>query len=253
MEMHPFTIAPCALSVPRVYLEVPLVSGAILSLDERAAHHVVRVMRLRPGDGIIVFNGQGGDYEAVLERGAPPQVRIGKFIARDAESSLSVHLAQGIARGERMDYAIQKAVELGVSTIIPLITEFCVATIPKEREEKRMAHWRGGIIAACEQSGRTRVPRLAAPLKFYPWLPTAQASLKLMFDPYATRLLAQLPAPEGDILLLIGPEGGLSDPETEAAQQVGFTAVQLGPRMLRTETAPVAALAAVQTMWGDLG
>lgn len=251
MSTSSFTIAPCALHIPRVYLPAVLASGATVAMDERSSHHVVRVLRLRPGDRLIVFDGQGGDYEAVLGRGSPPQITVGKFIARAAESNLPVQLAQGIARGERMDYAIQKAVELGVSAIIPLLTEFCVVNIHKERTDKRMAHWRGIIIAACEQCGRTRLPLLAPPVKFDHWIAHAQAGVKLIFDPYAAQHLSHLPRPASDILLLIGPEGGLSDTENHAARQAGFTSVQLGPRMLRTETAPVAALAALQALWGD--
>ena len=248
-------IGPCSLSVPRIYLPVPLATGATVTLDKQTAQHVVRVLRLRAGETLILFNGEGGEFEATLdcaERHAAT-VKIGRFIARSAESKLVVTLAQGISRGERMDYAIQKAVELGVTHIVPLFTEFCVVNIQKEREEKRLAHWQGIIIAACEQCGRNIIPTLSAPLNFKHWLADASASLKLLFDPYATQHLAQLASPSGDVIILIGPEGGLSDGETAAAKQAGFSAVQLGPRMLRTETAPVAALAAVQTLWGDLG
>lgn len=254
-KSHPYTIEPCCLSIPRIYLPVPLQSAALVTLDKQAAQHVTRVLRMKPGAPLIVFNGEGGEYTATLTeegRGAAV-VKIGEFIARDAESKLCVRLAQGISRGERMDYAIQKAVELGVTQIIPLFTEFCVVNMKEERAEKRLAHWQGVAISACEQCGRTRVPEILASRPLYEWLAQAQANLKLVFDPYSTQHLAQLPRPSGDITILIGPEGGLSDTETRAAIKSGFTAVQLGPRMLRTETAPVAALAAVQTLWGDLG
>ncbi len=257
-ETRNYSIEPCQLSIPRIYLPIPLHTGELVMLDKQAAQHVTRVLRMKPGAPLIVFNGQGGEYTATLmqeSRGAAG-VKIGEFIARDAESKLSVRLAQGISRGERMDYAIQKAVELGVMQIIPLFTEFCVVNMKEERAEKRVAHWQGVAISACEQCGRTRVPEVLAPRPLHEWFAQAQASLKLVFDPYSTQHLAHLAhlaPPAGDITILIGPEGGLSDTESRAAIKSGFTAVQLGPRMLRTETAPVAALAAVQTLWGDLG
>lgn len=254
-DIQPYTIESCCLSIPRIYLSVPLHKAALVALDRQSAQHVTRVLRMKPGAALIVFNGQGGEYAATLEseqRGTAT-IKIGDFIARDAESKLSVQLAQGISRGERMDYAIQKAVELGVAQIVPLFTEFCVVNMKEERAEKRLAHWQGIAISACEQCGRTRVPEILVPRSLHEWLAQTQANLKLVFDPYGTQRLAQLPPPAGDIALLIGPEGGLSDAETRAAIKSGFTAVQLGPRMLRTETAPVAALAAVQTLWGDLG
>lgn len=254
-DIQPCTIESCCLSIPRIYLSVPLHKAALVALDRQSAQHVTRVLRMKPGAALIVFNGQGGEYAATLEseqRGTAT-IKIGDFIVRDAESKLSVQLAQGISRGERMDYAIQKAVELGVAQIVPLFTEFCVVNMKEERAEKRLAHWQGIAISACEQCGRTRVPEILVPRSLHEWLAQTQANLKLVFDPYGTQHLAQLSPPAGDIALLIGPEGGLSDAETRAAIKSGFTAVQLGPRMLRTETAPVAALAAVQTLWGDLG
>jgi 16S rRNA (uracil1498-N3)-methyltransferase len=254
-KSHSCTIEPCRLSIPRIYLPVPLQSAALVALDKQAAQHVTRVLRMKPGAPLIVFNGEGGEYAATLteEGRGGATVKIAEFIVRDAESKLCVQLAQGISRGERMDYAIQKAVELGVAQIIPLFTEFCVVNMKEERAEKRLAHWQGVAISACEQCGRTRVPEILAPRPLHEWLAQTQANLKLVFDPYSKQHLAQLAPPSGDITILIGPEGGLSDAETKAAVKSGFTAVQLGPRMLRTETAPVAALAAVQTLWGDLG
>ena len=223
-------------------------------LDARATQHVVRALRLKPGALLMLFNGAGGEYAAILQptSGATAKVLVGDFIARDAESPLTVTLAQAISRGERMDYAIQKAVELGVSHIQPLVTEFCVVKIHQERVDKRLAHWQGIIISACEQCGRTRVPTIGAPAPYPSWLAGCASAVKLVLDPYAAQGLSHLPPPAGDITLLIGPEGGLSDTELAQAQHAGFIPVRLGARMLRTETAPVAALAAVQTLWGDL-
>lgn len=246
--------SPCRLGVPRIYTDLPLQLAETISLPKQSSQHLVRVLRLKPGAELILFNGQGGEYAARLERieqGKTAVLVLEKFNDRDAESQLITTLALGISRGERMDYAIQKAVELGVSHIVPLFTQFCVVSIGKEREEKRLAHWRGIITSACEQSGRTRLADITAPQALYDWLTQPQTGLKLLFDPYTDQRLSELPKPTSDVCILIGPEGGLSDTETAAAQQAGFIAVQLGPRMLRTETAPVAALSAIQTLWGD--
>lgn len=249
-----FVSEVCSIEVPRIYLPVPLQSGAEVMLDARASQHVLRALRLKPGAALILFNGAGGEYAATLQdvSGGAAKAALGDFIARDAESPLTVTLAQAISRGERMDYAIQKAVELGVAHIQPLVTEFCVVKIHQERVDKRLAHWQGIIISACEQCGRTRVPAISAPAHLARWMAACSSSVKLVLDPYATQGLSQLPQPAADITLLIGPEGGLSDTELAQAQHAGFIPVRLGARMLRTETAPVAALAAVQTLWGDL-
>ncbi len=243
------------VTAPRIYFPLPLRSGATVTLDKQAAQHVLRVLRLHLGDALALFNGQPvnhhyGEYRATL-RGSSGEVLIGEFVARDTESPLTITLAQGISRGERMDYAVQKAAELGVTHIVPIITEFCVVKVREERKEKRIAHWQGIATSACEQSGRVRVPDIAPPLTFSAWLPAAQAAVKLVLDPLATQTLPRLPAPQGDIILLVGPEGGLSDAEVMQAKQAGFIPMRLGPRILRTETVPAAALAALQTLWGD--
>lgn len=243
------------MTLPRIYFPLPLRSGETVTLDKQAAQHVVRVLRLAPGDALTVFNGQQfndryGEYQATL-LASSGAVLIGDFIARDTESPLHITLAQAISRGERMDYAVQKAAELGVTQIVPLVTEFCVVKMQDERKGKRVAHWQGIATSACEQSDRVRVPGVSAPQTFGEWLPTVNASVKLVLDPLAQTTLRQLPAPQGDIVLLAGPEGGLSDMEVAQAGHAGFTPVRLGPRILRTETVPAAALAALQTLWGD--
>ncbi len=243
------------VTAPRIYSPLPLRSGATVTLDKQAAQHVLRVLRLQPGDALVLFNGQPvnnryGEYQATLQE-SNGEMLIGEFIARDTESPLTITLAQGVSRGERMDYAVQKAAELGVAHIVPLITEFCVVKVREERKEKRIAHWQGIATSACEQSGRVRVPDIAPLLTFSAWLPTVHAAVKLVLDPLATQTLPRLPKPQGDIILLVGPEGGLSDAEVMQAKQAGFVPVCLGPRILRTETVPAAALAALQTLWGD--
>lgn len=243
------------MTLPRIYLSVPLASGATLALDKQAAQHVLRVLRLGAGGSLVLFNGepvdqQWGEYQATLlaENGT---VLVGDFSARDTESPLHITLAQAVSRGERMDYAVQKAAELGVARIVPLITEFCVVKLQDERKGKRVAHWQGVATSACEQSGRVRVPVVETPQRFSDWLAAVNAGVRLVLDPLAQTTLRQLSPPQGDIVLLAGPEGGLSDLEVMQAGQSGFTGVRLGPRILRTETVPAAAVAALQTLWGD--
>lgn len=243
------------MTAPRIYFPSPLQSGATVTLDKQAAQHVLRVLRLQPGDALALFNGwlvnnRYGEYQATL-LDAKGAVRIGEFVPRDTESPLTITLAQGISRGERMDYAVQKAAELGVTRIVPLVTECCVVKVQEERKEKRLAHWQGIATSACEQSGRVRVPDIAPPQTLGAWLPTVQATVKLVLDPLATLTLPQLAKPQGEITVLAGPEGGLSDTELAQAKQAGFVPVRLGPRILRTETVPAAALAAINTLWGD--
>ncbi len=180
-------------------------------------------------------------------------------IPRECESPLRITLAQGISRGERMDYTLQKSVELGVSRIIPLSTERCGVKFDAKRAAKRLQHWQGVIISACEQSGRNDIPEILPTISLHAWLDAhrvpcqQQEALRLLLHPRATQSLRQLTPPTGEISLLIGPEGGLSDNEIDMATQCGFEGIQLGPRVLRTETAGVAALAALQSYWGDLG
>ncbi len=243
------------MTAPRIHLPASLRSGAAVTLDKHAARHVLRVLRLQPGDALTLFDGRPvndcyGEYHATL-LDAKGAVRIGEFVPRDTESPLTITLAPGVSRGERMDYAVQKAAELGVTRIAPLITEFCVVKVQEERKQKRLDHWRGIAVAACEQSGRVRVPDIAPPQTFTAWLPAAHADVKLMLDPYAALTLPQLPESQGEIIVLAGPEGGLSDAEVTQAKRAGFVPVRLGPRILRTETVPAAALAAMQTLWGD--
>ena len=243
------------MTLPRIYFPAPLARGATITLDKQAAQHVLRVLRLGVGDPLRLFNAepvgqQYGEYEATLlaETGT---VRVGDFSPCVTESPLHVTLAQAVSRGERMDYAVQKAAELGVTRIVPLITEFCVVKLQDERKGKRVAHWQGVVTSACEQSGRVRVPVVEAPQTFADWLAKENADVRLVLDPLAQTTLKQLPPPQGSIALLVGPEGGLSDQEVMQAKQSGFTGVRLGPRILRTETVPAAALAALQTLWGD--
>jgi len=242
------------MRIPRIYLPKALNTGATLELDERAARHALKVLRLRAGDALVLFNGEGGEYAATLEGGPrdAPRVRLGEHRARSVESPLRLHLGQGVARGERMDFVIQKAVELGVSTITPLMTERCVVRLSGERQARRLEHWRGVAISAAEQCGRDRVPTIEAPMGFDEWLDSAWEGLRLVLAPLAQRGLRGFEADTSRARLMIGPEGGLTDAEIERAGAAGYEAVRLGPRILRTETAAVAALTALQALWGDL-
>jgi 16S rRNA (uracil1498-N3)-methyltransferase len=242
------------MRIPRLFVDAALVSGADIRLAPEDAHYLVHVLRLKPGAELVLFSGRGGEYRAVLSeiRGKSAVVTVGEFSAREAESALFVRLAQGISRGERMDYTVQKAVELGVTEIVPPVSERCAVNLDGPRTEKRLSHWQKVAASACAQCGRNRVPRVLPVQDLERWLRSVPGNIKLVLDPQATKGLASIPRGE-EITLLIGPEGGLSEAELVLAQQVGFTGVRLGPRILCTETAAVAALTAIQALWGDLG
>lgn len=242
------------MHTPRIYQEEELEVGQSITLDRNAANHVSRVLRMKRGDQLILFNGRGGEYNATLEKvdRNATCAHIDTYSSRITESPLSITLLQGISRGERMDYTIQKAVELGVAEIIPLFTERCTVQLKDDRVIKKLHHWRGVAISACEQSGRTRIPAIRTPLSLQQYLqehPTTGTALLL--DPGATQGFTSLAHPDSRVTLLIGPEGGLSHGEIEHARQAGFLGVRLGPRILRTETAALVACTALQTLWGD--
>ncbi|SEP76750.1 16S rRNA (uracil1498-N3)-methyltransferase [Ectothiorhodospira magna] len=244
------------MRVPRCHLDHPLAVGQEVALDERTHRHLVQVLRLRTGAPLVLFNGDGAEYTATLiqaERRASA-ARIEARIPRDTRPILPVTLVQGIAKGDRMDYSLQKATELGVSRIQPVITRRTVGGDDQRRLDKRMAHWRGVIISACEQCGRNDIPELLPPLPLthYRRGPGAEA-LGLVLDPRATHGLTGISDPPAAVTLLIGPEGGLEENEIGQAVHEGMTPIRLGPRILRTETAGVAALAVIQALWGDLG
>ena len=247
------------MRIPRIYINDTLSQGASIRLDKSAGNHLARVLRLTPGAEIILFNGQGGHFNAAIEnvRKNALDIAIGQHIALETESPLEITLAQGIARGERMDYTIQKSVELGVSRIIPLITGRCGVKLDTERAGKRHHHWQGIIASACEQCGRNRLPSLLPASTLTDWLAQTTLNqehpcLKLVLDPSNSKTLSQYPQPPARIILLIGPEGGLTNDETGQVKQAGFSGIRLGPRILRTETAGIAAISALQTLWGDL-
>jgi 16S rRNA (uracil1498-N3)-methyltransferase len=239
----------------RLFVDGDLAVGQSLALPDDAFRHWVQVLRARLGESVVLFNGRGGEYSATLKElnRRDATVAVESFIEVDRESTLQLMLAQAVSKGDRMDYTLQKAVELGVSTIQPLISERSVVKLDAERWDKKIEHWQGVVIAACEQSGRTRVPRLLPVLKLQAWLAQPlDAGLKLTLAPTAKAAFRDIPR-QTSACLLVGPEGGLSDTEIAHSENSGFSSVRLGPRVLRTETAGVAALSAMQALWGDLG
>ena len=233
-------------------LLAPELAGQAIELHESAAHHAVRVLRLAVGDALTLFDGTGGEYAATLvrvdKRGA--SVRVERFLAIERESHLAVTLAQGIAANDAMDYAVRKATELGVTSIQPLVTARSAPFPPGERGDKRLLHWRGVAIAACEQCGRNRVPDVLPPCPLVEWL-DAWSGGGILFAPDSDRSVMTLAQPPAPLALLIGPEGGFDAREVAAARSRKFHAARLGPRVLRTETAAVAGLSVLQSLWGD--
>jgi len=221
------------------------------------ARHVARVLRLAAGGALTLFNGDGNEYDAVITRvsGGEVAVKVGAARPGGGEPALEIVLGQAISSGERMDYTVQKAVELGVAAIQPLAASRSVVRLDRERGAKRVAHWQAVAIAACEQCGRARVPAVGPVVALGPWLAQEggrrAGALRLLLSPRAEMRLRDLPRPQGGVVLLAGPEGGFTREEEALALAGGCVAVRLGPRVLRTETAAVAALAAIQTLWGD--
>jgi len=240
----------------RIFCPGPLAAGAIVALPPAAANHVARVLRMREGAPLTVFDGSGNDYQAEITgtgKGNEVTVRIHSQVPGIAESPLRITLVQGVSRGERMDWTLQKATELGVDTIAPVLTARSVVRLDDKQTDKKRAHWQSIVIGACEQSGRSHVPAVQAPSSLRDYLGTArQDGLRLLLSPTAPVSLPALASPPARIELLIGPEGGLDDAEVASAKQAGFTPVRLGPRILRTESAAVVALSVLQAQWGDL-
>lgn len=245
------------MSLTRLYVKSPLSAGADLELDSEKARYLGRVMRLRVGDTLSVFNGDDGEFHATLTSVTKDSAsaHLVSPIETSTESPLKVHLVQGISRGERMDFVVQKATELGVKRITPVLTEYGVVKLNPDRASKRRDHWQGVAESACEQSGRIRPPLIDEVISLNAWFGERpkDPGTDLVLRPGAIDRLTAIPEPSTKLCLLIGPEGGLSDSEYDDAQVAGFQPVTLGPRILRTETAAVAAIAIVQSLWGDLG
>lgn len=239
----------------RIYQNTPLDAGMTLCLDQAASHHLARVLRVKIGDRLTLFNGSGGEYEAdvtIIDKKAVT-VRLHRFLQRDMESPLKVCLAQGIARGEKMDFILQKSVELGVHEIVPLITARTNVQLDEKRKQQKWLHWQSVVVSACEQSGRNRLPKLHLPIRLSDWLMQAEADLCYVLTPHTKTLLNGHTRHPKSIVLLVGPEGGLSEEEVAASVKMGFLPLHLGPRILRTETAGLAAQAIFQSFYGDMG
>ncbi|CAG7856677.1 Ribosomal RNA small subunit methyltransferase E [biofilm metagenome] len=240
------------MRVSRLYVPLALVPDSLVELDTESGHYARTVLRLKKGDHIVLFNGKGGEFlcDFVEVSRNSVRLRINAWSDRSVESPLRINLGLGISRGDRMDLSVQKAVELGVNSIAPLTTERCVVHIKGEKEKQRLSHWQKIVQHAAEQSGRTVVPELAQIMPIQHWV-VKQQGLKVFLDPYAEQTLTQLQPDMMKVTLLIGPEGGFTDQERGIAKAAGFIPVRLGSRILRTETASIAALAAVQMLWGD--
>ena len=238
---------------PRLYIDAELTINSSISLDERHRHHLLNVLRLKTGTDIVLFNDKGGEYTATLQiSGKRADAHIHRFNDTHRESPLDLHLVQAVSRGDRMDFTLQKAVELGVNKITPVFSERSIRKPDDKQLSKKFNHWKGIVISACEQSGRCKLPILNPPVDFTEWLAARYNSNvhRFILDPAA----AENFKPEGltSIALMIGPEGGFSDKEIEYAISKGWTSVTLGPRILRTETAGIVAVTVCQALSGDL-
>jgi 16S rRNA (uracil1498-N3)-methyltransferase len=245
------------MHLTRVHVEGPLVSGKRVKLEGNAASHITRVLRLRVGATLTLFDGAGGEYQGSIDKahGGEVIVAVGAHCAIERESPLTLTLAQGVSRGERMDLVVQKATELGVSHLVPVLTERSVVRLTAQQSDRKLNHWRAIVVGACEQCGRNRLPSVAAPLTLREFLKGdagAAPGARLLLSPAGTATLRDVPRPSTAVTVLIGPEGGLTDEEQQASVAAGFTALRLGPRVLRTETAAIAALALLQREFGDL-
>lgn len=249
------------MRVPRIYHPLrenedalPLRAGQQLDLCDEAANHVGRVLRMTEGQALIVFTGDGNNYPATITATGKKNVRvtITAVEPNTSESPLAIHLGQGISRGDRMDFVLQKSVELGVHAITPLFTERCGVKLSGDRLAKKQQQWQKIVISACEQSGRSHVPQVHQPVSLQQWVQNLPPALRLTLDPVAKKALREQQLTSEHIQLLIGPEGGLTDEEIAQAAHADFQPVRLGPRVLRTETAALTALSVVQYQFGDL-
>ncbi len=241
------------MASPRIFCDVRLGPGAQFALSDDAANHIAKALRLSAGDALVVFDGRGGEYDAVIlrvDRGRV-EVKTGAFRGVERESPVEVGLVQGLPEADKMDWILQKAVELGAAWVQPVVCDRSVVRLSGDRAARRESHWQRVMVAACEQCGRNRVPALHATLAFRDWAAQASDARRWMLMPGAAESLVAQPRPDGPVQLLVGPEGGLSERELDIALTVGFKPLSLGPRVLRAETAPLAALAAMQALWGD--
>ncbi len=241
------------MRIPRIYTQQPLASGANVTLEESASRHLCQVLRMQGGDALTLFNGDGCNYRARIELADKKKAtaHVLEVERDDRDSPLRIHLGIALSKGDRFDWVLQKATELGVSQVTPLYTQRVDVKLNRERSEKKQRHWQQVIVSACEQCGRNTLPLLDAPIALPQWLESLEADQKWVLSPAHSDNFREADKP-GSAALLIGPEGGLDDSEVELALRAGFKALQLGPRILRTETAPVAAISILQYRWGDM-
>lgn len=242
------------MRIPRFFTDQALHPELEVVLERNLSHYICTVLRLKEGAPIVLFNGNGCDFPAQVAQLHKKQCTafIDAQISLHVESPLSIHLAQGVSKGDRMDFALQKAVELGVTEVTPVITEFCNVKLNEERWAKKHEQWLKIMIAACEQSQRNILPTLHQPVVFSRFIGQQYNKKKLILAPGSQHYLSSVIRSESGYLLLIGPEGGFSDQEIYTAEQVGYTSVNMGPRILRTETAALASIAVLQALHGDL-
>jgi 16S rRNA (uracil1498-N3)-methyltransferase len=242
------------MRVPRLYIDMPLTTGETINLPRDKAHHISNVLRMRIGDSIKLFNGSGDDYQSkVIEIGKKnAQIEIAESIQVANESPLTINLCLAVARGQHMDFSIQKAVELGVKNIIPVTSEFSNVKIQDDRVHNKLAHWQNIIISATEQCGRSYLTEIQKPVSFVEWVRLDASKIRLILHPESLQSMANISLPDNELTLMIGPEGGFSDAEVELAQENGCDPINLGPRILRTETAVISAVSNAQQLWGDL-
>lgn len=243
------------MRIPRIYHPSPLGTQQQVSLSDDAAGHVARVLRLKEGHQVILFCGDGLDYAAEITSLTKRSVEVRLDSINDKhqiESPLRIHLGQVISRGDKMDFTLQKSVELGVSEITPLLSERCGVKLPPERLEKKRQQWQKIVISACEQCGRAVIPNVNPVQELELWAREQTSEMKLNLHPQAPYTIKSMPRPEQGIRLLIGPEGGLSEQEITQMSSLAFAEIQLGPRILRTETAALCAISALQSQFGDL-
>lgn len=241
------------MRIPRIYHPETIIVDSQLELSKEASNHLLNVLRLKDGHPLVLFNGDGNEYSAelIVESKRKALATIDAKLTISVESPLQIHLGQAISKGDRMDWVLQKSVELGVTEITPILSERSTVKLNAERWDKKQQHWFSVVSSACEQCGRNSLPTLNEPVKLSEWIQQSTTQLRLTLDPKSEKRLQSLKPPTDGVRLLIGPEGGLSDNEVYQSTEYGFTGISLGPRILRTETAALATIAALQAQFGD--
>jgi len=241
------------MRISRLYLDIPLSEQQTITLDGERLNYIANVLRLKANTQLSIFNGRGGEHLALItainKRSATIEVQA--FSDKDTESPLSITLVQGISRGERMDFTLQKATELGVNRIIPVFSQRCTVNLKGERLTKRLQHWQGVVNSACEQSGRNIIPQVEAAQELEAYLELENGQCRIFLDPEATQTLNSISPAPASATILIGPEGGFDSQERQKIYTKNYQGIQLGPRVLRTETAAIATISAMQILWGD--